>query len=42
MIKDFTKELVENGFVIFDSAGKKTPEDIEEIKLNRITKKFNV
>ena len=42
MLTDFTKDLVENGYVVFDSGAKKTKEDIEEFRLNRITKKFNL
>jgi len=42
MIKDFTEELIKNGSVIFNSSAKKTTEEIEEIKLKRMTNKYNV
>lgn len=42
MIKDFTKELYDNGYVIFTTLGKKTPEEIEEYKTNKEAKKYNL
>lgn len=42
MIKDFTKELYDNGYVIFSTLGKKTPEEIEEIKMNKDANKYNL
>jgi len=41
-IKDFTKELYENGFVIFVTNGKNTPEEVEEIKNKREINKYNL
>jgi len=42
MIKDFTKELYDNGYVIFTTNGKKTTEEIEEYKTNKEAKKYNL
>ena len=42
MTKDFMKELYKNGFVIFVTNGKNTPEEIENIKFKRNTKKYNL
>lgn len=42
MIKDFTKELYNNGYVIFSTLGKKTQEEIEEIKMNKAANKYNL
>jgi len=42
MIKDFTKELKKNGFVIFNSAAKKTPEEIKRYRLEKDTNKYNL
>jgi len=41
-IKDFTEELLENGFVVFRTNKPNTPEQIEDIKLNKVTKKYNL
>ena len=41
MITNFTDELYKNGFVIFKGT-QKTPKEIEEIRLSRDMKKFNV
>ena len=42
IIKNFTDELLKNGFVIFQSSMKKTPEEIEEFRLNRTANKYNL
>ena len=42
MIKDFTKELIENGYVIFTTTKPRTPEEIEEIKVNRNVNKYGL
>ena len=41
-IKDFTEELKNNGFVIFQTSGVLTPEEFEEFKLNKSANKFNI
>ena len=40
--KIFTDELIENGFVIFVTNGKNTPEEVEEIKNKREINKYNL
>jgi len=42
MIKDFTKELIENGYVVFTTTNIRTPEEIEEIRLNRNINKYGL
>ena len=41
-INDFTEELKNEGFVIFESTGILTPEELEEFKLNKLANKFNI
>lgn len=38
----FTEELKENGFVIFKTSDEKTPEQIEEYRMKKNIKKFNI
>ena len=40
--KDFTEELLENGYVIFQTANPKTKEEIEQHRLNKDAKKYNL
>lgn len=40
--KDFTKELLEDGYVIFQTIQPKTLEEIEKYRINRDTKKYNL
>ena len=42
MIKDFTEELVKNGFVVFQTTKPKTQEEIEKFRLKRDTEKYNL
>lgn len=45
MIKDFTKELVEDGFVIFQNTKSFTPKDVARYKAEKIkqtAKKYNI
>lgn len=42
MIYDFAERLYEDGYVIFQTNGKRTPEEIEEYILKKSAKKFNV
>jgi len=41
-IKDFTEELVKNGYVIFDTTEPKTKEEIEANRLKKDINKYNV
>lgn len=40
--KDFTKELLENKYVIFQTINPKTKEEIEQYRLNKDAKKYNL
>lgn len=42
MVSDFTEVLKDNGFVIFETNKPKTVKEIEDIKLKRDMKKFNI
>lgn len=39
---DFTEELLENGYVIFQTINSKTKEEIEQYRLNKDAKKYNL
>lgn len=40
--KDFTKELLENGYVIFQTINPRTLQEIEEYRLQKDIKKYNL
>jgi hypothetical protein len=42
MVKDFTKELVENNFVIFKTTTPKTQEEINRFRLKKDVEKYNL
>jgi len=42
MIYDFAERLYEDGYVIFQTTNKRTPEEIEEYILNKKMKKYNL
>ena len=42
MIKNFTEELVKNGFVIFITTTPKSQEEIEKFRLKKDTEKYNL
>lgn len=42
MTKDFTKELYKNGVVIFVTAGKHTPEELQDIRIRKNARKYNL
>lgn len=42
IVKDFTEDLMENGYVIFNTINPKTPEEIEKAQIKWDSKKYNL